>query len=151
MAGMNTHLVLPYPPSVNNYWRHARGRHYISDAGIAFRKEAWAETIKQRSGAPPIHGPIQMLVVAEPPDMRYRDVDNFEKALFDALRYGRLYVDDHQIIKFCASWEAPVENGRITVDVSVVYPSPMWWERRAAATEKRRRSAVRRAIGARAQ
>jgi len=147
----NTHLVLPYPPSVNNYWRHSRGRHYISDAGKSFRTEVWAETIRQRSGAPPISGPILMLVVAEPPDMRYRDVDNFEKALFDSLRYGRLYHDDHQIIKFCASWEAPVDKGRITVDVSVVYPVPRWWEERAAATEMRRRRAVRRAIASSAR
>jgi crossover junction endodeoxyribonuclease RusA len=147
----STHLTLPYPPSVNSYWRHSRGRHYISHEGKEFRTEVWAETIRQRSGAPPIRGPIQVQVVAQPPDARYRDVDNIQKALFDALKYGRLYVDDHQIISFCATWEAPIERGRVIVEVSAVYPPPAWWVERAAASEVRRQRAARRATSARAR
>jgi len=134
-----THLTLPYPPSVNSYWRHSRGRHYISHEGKAFRTEVWAETIKQRSGAPPIRGPVRVYVVANPPDARYRDIDNIQKALFDALKYGRLYVDDSQIISFCATWEEPVKSGRVVVEVETIYPPPSWWVERAAASEKNRR------------
>ncbi|AWK42619.1 hypothetical protein GPY51_10980 [Photorhabdus laumondii subsp. laumondii] len=27
-------LKLPWPPSNNTYWRHSRGRHFISSKGI---------------------------------------------------------------------------------------------------------------------
>lgn len=34
-------IALPYPPSVNHYWRHTRsGKHYISEKGRKFKAQA---------------------------------------------------------------------------------------------------------------
>ncbi|MDU5638549.1 MAG: hypothetical protein E6037_05540 [Haemophilus parainfluenzae] len=34
-------ICLPYPPSVNHYWKHTRqGKHYISKAGREFKRIA---------------------------------------------------------------------------------------------------------------
>jgi crossover junction endodeoxyribonuclease RusA len=136
---MKTHLSLPYPPSVNHYWRHSGGRHYIDKPGRTYRTEVWAALIRERPGRKPIEGPLTMTVVAAPPDLRYRDLDNILKALCDALKYGRLYVDDHQIIQLHVSWIAPrPDDSRVWVMVDPVDP-PEWWTMRAAATLKRRR------------
>jgi crossover junction endodeoxyribonuclease RusA len=143
---MNQHsvLVLPYPPSVNSYWRHSRGRHYISNEGRAFRTEVWAESIRQRNGSPPIYGPVQVTVKARPPDARYRDIDNIHKGLCDALKHGRVYFDDSQIICLCSWWEEPIKGGRLIVDVRSV-PTPTWWMNRenASMIRKAKREAAR--------
>lgn len=47
--GMNQyHLKLPYPPSLNTYWRHARGRHYIAEKGTRYRQHI-TELIRQQN------------------------------------------------------------------------------------------------------
>jgi len=50
-------LCLPYPPSVNHYWRHTRqGRHYISKAGREFRQKV----LNICNQFDPIAGTVQM-------------------------------------------------------------------------------------------
>ena len=39
---MTLHFDLPYPPSVNHYWRQFRGRMVISKEGRTFRKNVQA-------------------------------------------------------------------------------------------------------------
>lgn len=88
-------LRLPFPPSVNHYWRHARGRHYISERGEAYRKDvAWTVKLKRRK---PLEGMLRVTIHATPPDKRRRDVDNLLKVPLDALQHGGLYRDDYQI------------------------------------------------------
>jgi len=134
---MKIHLSLPFPPSVNHYWRHARGRHYISSEGKAFRTEVWARVLRERSGRNPISGPLSLTVAAQPPDFAYRDLDNIFKALFDSLKHARVYVDDYQIISLCSDWLAPADYARVWVTIEEV-PPPDWWLKRAAGTLKRR-------------
>ena len=86
-------LQLPYPPSINNYWRHARGRHYISAQGKAFRQEVWATA----GTRPRMDGRLGVDVQVWVPDKRKRDLDNVLKALLDALEHAGIYKDDGQI------------------------------------------------------
>lgn len=88
-------IVLPYPPSVNHYWRHTRnGRHYISEKGQAFRQQV-VEICTQFD---PFKGAVQTVLQVYYPDKRRRDPDNLEKALWDALTIGGLIGDDHNQI-----------------------------------------------------
>jgi len=87
-------MKLPWPPSVNKYWeRNRNGSMRISREGLAFK-----EAVKLAVGSPDmIDGPVDMWVLAVPPDHRRRDIDNILKALLDSLE-GLLYHNDNQIV-----------------------------------------------------
>ena len=94
-------LTLPWPPSVNHYWRTARGNTYISAAGKTYRslvtRVASIDTPECVRCNVPMLGRLAVDVLAYQADARRRDVDNLLKALLDALAYARVYDDDSQI------------------------------------------------------
>lgn len=65
--------TLPYPPSINHYWRMWRGRMVIGKEGRAFRKSVLA-LLSPGSGngprKPPSGGRIALCMDAFPPDRR---------------------------------------------------------------------------------
>ena len=112
------YLILPYPPSVNHYWRHNKGKFYISDAGKAFRKSVWAVVCQSRERKTLI-GPLRVSVSFYPPDFRKRDIDNPGKALLDALQHAGVYGDDSQIVWLLLERRVPdSENPRVEVTVT---------------------------------
>lgn len=84
---------LPYPPSVNHYWRTAKGHTFISQEGKQYREAV----IWRLKGQPVIEGRVKVLVKVYPPDHRKRDLDNINKALLDAIKHGGILIDDSQI------------------------------------------------------
>jgi len=63
-------LQLPYPPSVNHYWRMWRGRMVIGKEGRAFRKNTLALLSGNGPRKPPAGGRIALCMDAFPPDRR---------------------------------------------------------------------------------
>jgi len=106
---------LPYPPSVNHYWRHVGSVTKISRKGRAYREKVCS--ILSAVGAEPIPGPLAVDVQAFPPDRRKHDLDNILKALFDALEKGGAYHDDNQIMKLTAEKHEPVKGGQVVVKI----------------------------------
>lgn len=91
-------LRLPFPPSVNHYWKASGKRRYISEAGVAFRAAVAVEVAKRKArGWRKIKGAVAMYVLLVPPDKRCRDVDNYNKAILDALMHAGCYDDDSQV------------------------------------------------------
>lgn len=91
-------VELPFPPSVNHYYRTFRGRILISKTGREYRQSVYAATLEQLGLFPPFKTPLKAVVELTPPDKRRRDLDNFAgKALYDALQHANLYLDDSQI------------------------------------------------------
>lgn len=88
-------LELPYPPSVNHYWRRVGPRTLISRAGRAFRERICELLLARR--VRPLAGPLAVTIDVFPPDRRRRDIDNLTKSLLDALEHGHAYHDDSQI------------------------------------------------------
>ena len=86
---------LPYPPTVNHYWRRVGERTLISCAGRAYRRRVMEALAEQR--ADEAEGSVAVIVHVQPPDRRRRDLDNILKALLDALQHGGAYQDDSQI------------------------------------------------------
>jgi crossover junction endodeoxyribonuclease RusA len=87
-------IDLPWPPSVNRYWRNWRGRIVISAEGRAFR-----ESVRALHANADTFGPdVRLLVAVDvyPPDRRKRDIDNLMKATLDALE-GCVFEDDNQV------------------------------------------------------
>ncbi|TYA25077.1 RusA family crossover junction endodeoxyribonuclease [Aggregatibacter actinomycetemcomitans] len=88
-------ICLPYPPSVNHYWRHTRsGRHYMSEAGRKFKAQA-VEICKQFD---PFFGAVAICLDVYYPDNRNRDPDNLFKVLCDSFVSSGLIEDDNNKI-----------------------------------------------------
>lgn len=115
---MTCKLSLPYPPSVNRYWRSLRsgpmaGRVLVSSEGRAYRdavaRVARAQAIVSASGE------LAVDVLLVPGDRRRRDVDNPLKALLDALTHAGAWADDSQIRRLVVLRHDPVPGAAAAV------------------------------------
>tara|TARA_R110002033_G_scaffold67844_1_gene118931 strand:+ start:161 stop:529 length:369 start_codon:yes stop_codon:yes gene_type:complete len=90
-------IALPYPPTVNTYWRRIqRGRTpatILSKRGREYREAA----VRIASGHKAPAGRLAVRVDLHPPDKRRRDIDNCAKALLDALAHAGVFEDDSLI------------------------------------------------------
>lgn len=111
-------LELPYPPSINHYFRNFRGRTVISAAGRAFRTAVCRQLHDAR--VQPMSGRLAVCVDIFPPDHRRRDVDNVQKALLDALQHGGAFFDDSQIVWLLTQKAEVVPGGKTLVEIRPV-------------------------------
>lgn len=109
-------LELPYPPSVNHYWRRVGMRTLISREGRRFRARVAAHLSMRR--VPRIDGALEVHVTVHPPDRRRRDLDNAMKALLDALAHGGVYEDDGQIDRLEIVRADVVPDGKVVVRIA---------------------------------
>jgi crossover junction endodeoxyribonuclease RusA len=108
-------LELPYPPSVNHYYRHVGRRTLISREGRRYRDRV--ASILATAGVRPTDGRVELRIEVYPPDRRRRDLDNLQKALWDAIQHGGAYHDDSQVKKVTAEMLEPVAGGRVIVRI----------------------------------
>jgi len=108
-------LELPFPPSVNHYYRRVGHRTLISREGRAFRRKVCA--LVAAAGVRPLIGRLRIEIEVYPPDRRRRDIDNVQKALLDALEHGGAYRDDSQLVKLEIEKCDPVHGGRTLVRI----------------------------------
>jgi crossover junction endodeoxyribonuclease RusA len=108
-------IVLPYPPSINHYWRRVGPRTLISREGRRFRQRVMA--VLAARGVQPLQGPLAVEVEVYPPDNRRRDIDNVQKALLDALQHGGAYLDDSQVVRLAIVKREPVDGGKTLVRI----------------------------------
>ena len=88
---------LPWPPSVNHYYRHVGPRVLISKEGRKYREIVVARIAAE--GIRTLSGPVELYIELYPPDARRRDIDNVQKCLFDSFTAAGIYYDDSQIQK----------------------------------------------------
>ena len=119
-------LLLPFPPSVNTYWkqivlRTRTGKSFrstgLSKRAKAFRIEA-LYTIKQQY---PIHQiidyPVKVTIYLYPPSLRKYDVDNFNKGILDVLTHANIWIDDELVHDLRILKRHKVKGGRAIVDI----------------------------------
>lgn len=117
--GYQMKLTLPFPPSVNGYWRSTSQGMKISASGRSFRINAFAAVMEQIKRAPqPITVGVEVTVILYPPDKRRRDLDNYQKALFDSLTHARIWADDSQIKRFTVEWGMLTKGGKVEVTIT---------------------------------
>jgi crossover junction endodeoxyribonuclease RusA len=104
-------LTLPYPPSVNRYYRRVGQRTLISKEGRDYR----AAVIRLANTKTPIYGRLDVSVLLSPPDKRRRDLDNTLKALLDALQHAGVYLDDSQIDRLLVERSGVIKGGQAEV------------------------------------
>ena len=110
-------LILPWPPSVNHYYRQVGPRTLISREGRAFRRNVCALLGGGGSRKPPDRGRIALAMDAFPPDRRRRDLDNLLKCTQDSLAHAGVYEDDSQIDLLIVRRREPVKGGRAEVRI----------------------------------
>lgn len=111
-------VELPFPPSVNHYYRRVGPQTLISREGRRFRERVCA--VLARLGIGGLDGPLHLEIEVYPPDQQRRDIDNVQKALLDALQHGGLYADDSQIKKLNIEMRGCVRGGRTLVRLEVI-------------------------------
>lgn len=121
-------LTLPFPPSVNRYWRHTiindAPRTLISREGRAFRK-AVCEAVCMQLPWPrkSFCKPVLVVVRLYPPDRRKRDIDNGLKALFDALTEAEIWLDDVVVKKLDLALSGKtVKGGQAKIQIEELPP-----------------------------
>ncbi len=115
-VGMVVRLSLPYPPSVNHYYRRVGPKTLISRDGRLFRERVLSLLVVKRLAT--FGGSIAVRVEVYPPDGRRRDLDNILKSLLDALQHGGVYRDDSQIVRLVIEKrESDPPNGRVEITV----------------------------------
>lgn len=97
---------LPYPPSLNHYYRHVGSRVLISKAGRKYRETV--VSLLRSCKIKPLTGRIELHLEAYPPDRRRRDLDNLMKCVIDAVQHAGVYIDDSQIVKIIAEKHDPM-------------------------------------------
>lgn len=132
---------LPFPPSVNHYWRRVGPRTLISRGGRRFRDDVARRLAAQ--GVALLRGHLSVHVIACPPDRRRRDLDNLQKALLDALQHGGAYIDDSQIDRLEVERGPVVAGGKVIVTICAEHASarpgfPSRGKARQAAAAQRR-------------
>jgi crossover junction endodeoxyribonuclease RusA len=107
-------LELPYPPSVNSYWRANGHRRYISKEGVAFTNEV---SLIVKTQKPKTFGDKQVAisVMIHPRSKRKFDLDNTLKAILDALMKAGMYDDDSQIEYIEIARGEAVDGGKAVV------------------------------------
>lgn len=96
-------LTLPWPPSVNTYWRIFKNRMIISEAGRKYRIAVAEQVLVQRK-AKHLTGTVKVIIEAWRPDKRKRDLDNLLKAVLDAMKHAGVYEDDSLIVDLRIYW-----------------------------------------------
>lgn len=114
-------ILLPYPPSVNRYWRNFRGRMVVSAEGRAYKQHAALACLA--AGLKPLAGGVELHAVLHPKltkkmeaSLVLIDLDNMLKVCCDSLN-GIGYADDSQIRRIVAEVGEPVDGGGMSVNI----------------------------------
>jgi crossover junction endodeoxyribonuclease RusA len=136
--------VIAWPPSVNNYWRtgvqlpsleaiqsrvkehgwgsfwkwlrsRTRTNTFLGKRGQIYREAVAWQLIRSRGkfgGAD-----IIVEITLRPPTKAAPDIDNFNKAIFDALEHAGIFENDRQICQLLETRAAPVRGGEVEVRI----------------------------------
>jgi len=119
---MRVAFRLPWPPTVNTYWRSLRsgplaGRVVLSKDARAYRARVGVEVLRQRVERRLVAGRLSISVMACPPDRRIRDLDNLWKSFLDALVHAGVIRDDGDFDDM-RIWRGPVvTDGLLHVEI----------------------------------
>ena len=87
---------LPWPPSVNTYWRKGPKVTYLSPKAKAFREDV-LDALAGEEWEVPCFSRLGVHIELTLPDRRKRDIDNHIKAVLDALQHAGVFEDDEQV------------------------------------------------------
>ncbi|MGE3805990.1 MAG: RusA family crossover junction endodeoxyribonuclease [Gemmataceae bacterium] len=111
-------LELPFPPSLNHYYRHIGHATLISRRGRVYRETVIKQVARLR--LKPLLGPLDLELELFPPDRRRRDADNFQKCLVDSIQHAGVFKDDSQFVHIEVWKRDPVPGGKAIVRIKEI-------------------------------
>ena len=111
-------MTLPWPPSVNTYWRNFDGRMIISARGREYRETVGDQMTLQKM-VKHFKGQLKVEIEAFRPDKRRRDLDNLLKATLDGLAHAGVYEDDSQIVDLHIYWAKDI-GGMLKIKIEEI-------------------------------
>ncbi|MBR9800578.1 RusA family crossover junction endodeoxyribonuclease [bacterium] len=122
-------LVLPFPPSVNDYWgsrvvmrpgKRPFIQTFLPKRGKQFKTDVEAIVRAKYPRLTPTKRRVSVHYRLVAPDRRIRDLSNFLKGVEDALTKAGFWEDDSQIDAFSME-RGPIEKpGRIEVEITAL-------------------------------
>lgn len=109
------HLELPFPPTNNHLTTVARGRRISSTKCRKYRSAALA-AIGNKHGRP-LTDRLAVTVNLHAPTRAKRDIDNYVKAVLDAITVAQVWEDDSQIDQLIIRRGAIIKGGKCTVTI----------------------------------
>jgi crossover junction endodeoxyribonuclease RusA len=108
-------ISVPWPPTINTYWRHAISRNRVVVYRTPQAKNYIAEVVwrVKQNPAAMFNEWVAVTLHMFPPDARRRDIDNPLKVLIDALTQAGLWKDDYQIRALSARRFEKQDQGRV--------------------------------------
>jgi crossover junction endodeoxyribonuclease RusA len=101
-------FTLPFPPSVNTYYRRGQNATYLSKAGRLF-KEKVADIISNNNIK--LNGRLFIYIALSSNSKRLYDIDNRIKATLDALQSAGVFDDDEQVDRIEVVRQTPCKGG----------------------------------------
>lgn len=121
---MEIEIHLPWPPTVNSYYGHKPVKRrvipYIRKAGREYR-QAVHEAVVEQVGYLELDEPLLVECILYPPDKRRRDLDNYMKALLDALTHAHVWEDD-ALVDQLLLYRGRAGSGKVVVKIGLAGP-----------------------------
>jgi len=115
---MTSKLTLPFPPSINHYWKHrAIGRRasvYLSSEALAYREAVKNSIVATK----PLETRLSVSVQLHAPNKRKYDIDNRVKSLLDALTHSGAWLDDELIDHIQITRGNIIKGGLCVVEIN---------------------------------
>lgn len=112
-------LHLPWPPSINHYWKHRvigrRAQIYISKEGTEFK-----QTVKRlidEMALNTLTGRVMVDIALYAPTLRKYDIDNRVKSCLDALTHAGVWLDDEQVDQLSVIRCEKTPGGKMLVQI----------------------------------
>lgn len=114
-------ITLPYPPSVNHYWKSRvvrKGTRFVPSVYVSDVGQEYQRTVKRLlDGVPRFTGQLRVQMLVQSPDGRARDLDNILKCLLDSLTKAGVWHDDSQVASLLVVRGDQVGGGSVFVTV----------------------------------
>ena len=117
-------VELPFPPTVNTYYRIFRNRMLISRDGRRYRNKV-AAVCKKNVNAHTV-GRLFVYVWVVPCDNRERDIDNLGKALLDSLQKAGVIINDAHIDLLTFKRQPKEDRARVIVRITGEEPTDLF-------------------------
>ena len=112
-------LILPFPPSLNVYWRNFRGRTVLSKAGREY-KTAIAEYVSTHNVPKYGESKLRITMILQPKDKRKIDIDNRIKCVLDSLQEAGVFDDDFHVDELHVMRGEQVKGGRLLLTIETI-------------------------------
>ena len=113
-------FTMPWAPSINGYRAVARNRIITTARGRDYKARAINAIALQGLAGEQVEGNISLSIKLNPPTLRRYDVDNYCKAILDAITESGFWLDDEQVSRLKVVKGEKVAGGRVDVSVEFI-------------------------------